>query len=253
MTMAPYLQPAPLSQLSIEALQNVLFRVIRSRDSVYYEHDEDTGQVREILEENVREEVLGYVSDMLPSCLQTKLILNLVRMSELQSPHLVIQLLFSEKLQDLTLELTHAGSDFMSKIAAEEGRGARISAEDIAKTLDAFERIFSERPPSEFRYLQKFLLVDTSEDPDFQGDPINNLTNTNREGGAGRGRGAWAGLMGRVQRVAGRLALCPSLTTIVLPFASDLVLAAVSECPNLSMFQNVYRSGIIFNTNSVDM
>ena len=185
--------------------------------------------------------MLGYVSDMLPSCLQTKMILNLVRMSELQSPHLVIQLLFSEKLQNLTLELTHAGSDFMSKIAAEEGRGARISAEDIAKTLDAFERIFTERSPSEFRYLQKFLLVDTSEDPDFQGDPLNNLTNTNR----GRGRGGWAGLMGRVQRVAGRLALCPRLTTIVLPFASDLVLAAVSECPNLSMFQNVYRSGIV--------
>ena len=245
MTMAPFLQPAPLAQLSIEALQNVLFRVIRSRDSVYYEHDEDTGQVREILEENVREEVLGYVCDMLPSCLQTKMILNLVRMSELQSPHLVIELLFSEKLQNLTLELTHAGSDFMSKIAAEEGRGARISAEDIAKTLDAFERIFTERSPSEFRYLQKFLLVDTSEDPDFQGDPLNNLTNTNREGGGGRGRGAWAGLMGRVQRVAGRLALCPRLTTIVLPFASDLVLAAVSECPNLSIFQNVYRSGIV--------
>ena len=75
--MAPLLQPAPLAQLSIEALQNVLFRVIRSRDSVYYEHDENTGQVREILEENVREEVLGYVSDMLPSCLQTKMILNL--------------------------------------------------------------------------------------------------------------------------------------------------------------------------------
>ena len=185
--MAPYLQPAPLAQLSIEALQNVLFRVIRSRDSVYYEHDENTGQVREILEENVREEVLGYVCDMLPSCLQTKMILNLVRMSELQSPHLVIELLFSEKLQNLTLELTHAGSDFMSKIAAEEGRGARISAEDIAKTLDAFERIFTERSPSEFRYLQKFLLVDTSEDPDFQGDPLNNLTNTNREGGGGRG------------------------------------------------------------------
>ena len=117
--------------------------------------------------------------------------------------------------------------------------------EQCAKTLDAFERIFSDRSPSEFRYLQKFLLVDTSEDPDFQGDPLNNLTNTNREGGRGRGLGAWAGLMGRVQRVAGRLALCPRLTTIVLPFASDLVLAAVSECPNLSIFQNVYRLGVI--------
>ncbi len=42
--------------------------------------------------------------------------------------------------------------------------------------------------------------------------------------------------------VASHLALCPHLTHIVLPFASDLVLRNISQSPRLQLFQNVYRS-----------
>ena len=66
-------------------------KLIGSEESVYYEHNEKTNQVREILEEHVREDILGYVGKILPSYLQTKLITNLVELMEFKTPQLIIE------------------------------------------------------------------------------------------------------------------------------------------------------------------
>ena len=80
--------------------------------------------------------------------------------------------------------------------------------------------------PRSYQSLKQFLLLDKSDDPDFQGDPINNMTNTNIDPASRVGD--WAGIMGRLLSVATHLADCPALTTLVLPFASDQVMLAQS-------------------------
>ena len=105
------------------------------------------------------------------------------------------------------------------KRAETEAGLIRINEEDISKSLDVVEEIFSQVGPENFVYLQQFHLLDTSEDPDFQGDPINNMTNTNLDRGARVGD--WAGILVRLGRVTTRLAACPALTQLVLPFVSD--------------------------------
>ena len=64
----------------------------------------------ESLEESVREEVQDYLGRRLPASLQTSLICLLVEEMELKSPQLVIRLLFSERLQQFSLQLTKPSS-----------------------------------------------------------------------------------------------------------------------------------------------
>ena len=56
----------------------------------------------------------------------------------------------------------------------------------------------------------KKTIILSIQDPDFQGDPINNMNNTNLDGG-GR-EGDWAGIMSRLNTVAIHLSLVPKLT-----------------------------------------
>ena len=88
--------------------------------------------------------------------------------------------------------------------------------------------------PRSYRSLKQFLLLDKSDDPDFQGDPINNMTNTSTSRDT-------AGIMERLETVSLHLTLLPALTHLVLPFASNNILAAVSLCPAIKLFQNIYR------------
>jgi len=206
---------------------------------VYYEHDKDTNQVLEILEEHVREEVTSYVSNTLPSNLQTQLICQLIAQTEFKSPQLIIQLLFSERLQTFCLELTNTSKEFKDR---RNGGLIRVNEDDISKSLEVLDKVFSRISPSKFKYLQQFLLLDKSEDPDFQGDPINNMTNTNLNSIIRVGD--WAGIMLRLSKVSKHLSSCPSLTQVVLPFASDLILSHISTSNTIKLFQNVYRSTV---------
>ena len=217
--------------LSFDKIRDLLVVVIS--DNIYYEHDEETQELLERLEDSVREEVQDYLGTMLPATLQTRLISLLVEELELKSPHLVVRLLFSERLQQFSLQLTKPCSQ--SRARRERGGEARllrVSERDISAVLETLEEIFTASQPTQFRRLTEFLVVDRSEDPDFQGDPINNMTNTNRDR---------AGIMGRLETVALHLTLLPALTTLVLPFASNNILAAVSLCPAIRTFQNIYR------------
>ena len=222
--MAPYKQPVRLLDFSFVKIRDLLLEVIG--DNVYYSHDSESGEVRETLEEAVREEVQGYLGNMLPSDLQTKLLSLVVEEMELKSPQLVVQLLFSERLKEVIIPLTCRG----------DGKSLhRVSELDISRTLETFGEIFSSSDPSEFKCLSEFLIVDKSEDPDFQGDPINNMTNTNTSRDT-------AGMMEVLETVSLHLTLLPALTHLVLPFASNNILAAVSLCPAIKLFQNIYRS-----------
>ena len=188
----------------------------------------------ESLEESVREEVQDYLGRRLPASLQTSLICLLVEEMELKSPQLVIRLLFSERLQQFSLQLTKPSSQARARRDRDGPSLLRVSERDISAVLESLEEIFTDTHPSQFRCLTEFLVLDRSEDPDFQGDPINNMTNTNTSTDT-------AGIMGRLETVSLHLTLLPALTTIVLPFASNNILAAVSLCPAIRLFQNIYR------------
>ena len=224
--MAPYKQPGRLLDFSFVKIRDLLLEVIG--DNVYYSHDSESGEVRETLEEAVREEVQGYLGNMLPSDLQTKLLSLVVEEMELKSPQLVVQLLFSERLKEVIIPLTCRG----------DGKSLhRVSELDISRTLETFGEIFSSSDPSEFKCLSEFLIVDKSEDPGFQGDPINNMTNTSTSRDT-------AGIMSSLETVSLQLSLAPSLSQLVLPFTSDNILTTISWCPALRMFQNIYRSTV---------
>ena len=102
--MSPLIQPGRLLDLSFDKIRDLLVVVIS--DNIYYHHDEDTQDLLETLEDSVREEVQEYLGRMLPSNLQTRLMTLLVEELELKSPHLVIKLLFTERLKQFSLHLT---------------------------------------------------------------------------------------------------------------------------------------------------
>ena len=234
--MAPLIQPKSLRDLSSQIIQDVLLKVINSESSVCYEHNEETNKITEILEEHVREEVLEYIGDLLPSNLQSQLMMKLVEQSELKSPHMIIELLFSDRLQSFCLELTNS-----RRCLNKEKGPTRINEDDIFKTLKSLDKIFSQNQ-TEFRNLQRFVILDKSEDPDFQGDPINNMTNTNNEESGDCG--GKTGIMTSLRNVSQHLANCQSLTHLVLPFVSDQILVTISASLTLKLFQNVYRSTV---------
>ena len=238
--MAPFCQPPSLLTLARNCIKEILVSIVNSENNVYYEHDQETNQVKEILEPEVREEVNDYVSSTLPSTLQTQLISQLIAQTEFKSPQLIIQLLFSERLQDFCLELTNTNNELKDR--RNGSSVSRINEEDISKSLEVLDKIFSKKSPTKFKYLQQFLLIDKSEDPDFQGDPINNMTNTNLNSIIRMGD--WAGIMERLTKVSSHLSSCPSLTQVVLPFASDLILSHISSSTTIKLFQNVYRSTV---------
>jgi len=238
--MAPFCQPPSLLILARNCIKEILVSIVNSENNVYYEHDQETNQVKEILEPEVKEEVNEYVSNTLPSSLQTQLISQLIAQTEFKSPQLIIQLLFSERLQDFCLELTNTNNELKDR--RNGGSVSRINEEDISKSLEVLDKIFSNKSPTKFKYLQQFLLIDKSEDPDFQGDPINNMTNTNLNSIIRMGD--WAGIMERLTKVSSHLSSCPSLTQVVLPFASDLILSHISSSTTIKVFQNVYRSTV---------
>ena len=238
--MAPFCQPPSLLTLARNCIKEILVSIVNSENNVYYEHDQETNQVKEILEPEVREEVNDYVSNTLPSTLQTQLISQLIAQTEFKSPQLIIQLLFSERLQDFCLELTNTNNELKDR--RNGSSVSRINEEDISKSLEVLDKIFSKKSPTKFKYLQQFLLIDKSEDPDFQGDPINNMTNTNLNSIIRMGD--WAGIMERLTKVSSHLSSCPSLTQVVLPFASDLILSHISSSNTIKLFQNVYRSTV---------
>ena len=149
---------------------------------------------------------------------------------------MVLQLLFSSRLRVFQLELTDTAT------VPEGGAVTRINEDDISRSLGVIHSILAREGPAQFSSLEQFLLLDKSADPDFQGNPINNMTNTNMTPGSRLGD--WAGIMGRLTAVSTHLAACPALTTLILPFASDQILAAVSHAPKLKLFQNVYRSTV---------
>ena len=206
--------------------------VVVISDNIYYDHDEETQELVETLEDSVREEVQDYLGRMLPSNLQTRLMTLLVEEMDLKSPHLVIRLLFSERLKQFSLQLSQPCRQ--SRRGREEPALLRVSERDISAALEAVEEIFDTKHPSQFTCLTEFLLLDRSEDPDFQGDPINNMTNTSTSRDT-------AGIMERLETVSLHLTLLPVLTHLVLPFASNNILAAVSLCPAIKLFQNIYR------------
>jgi len=238
--MAPFCQPPSLLTLSRNCIKDTLVTIVNSENNVYYEHDQDTNQVKEILEPDVREEVMNYVTSTLPSNLQTQLICQLIAQTEFKAPQLIIQLLFSERLQDFCLELTNTSNELKDR--RNGSSVSRINEEDISKSLEVLDKIFSKKSPTKFKYLQQFLLIDKSEDPDFQGDPINNMTNTNLNSIIRMGD--WAGIMERLTKVSSHLSSCPSLTQVVLPFASDSILSHISTSTTIKLFQNVYRSTV---------
>merc|ERR1719319_39886 len=148
--MAPRTLPSPLTTLSTLALQAPLLRLLR-------------GEV----ERRVVEEVREYLTSSLPPSLQSSLLVHLVAAMEHRSPHLVLLLLLTPSLRELTLHLT---------AATREGGEVRVSEGDMAACLAVMEEQLA---ASRFASLEKVVVVDRSEDPDFQGDPINNMANTN--------------------------------------------------------------------------
>ena len=224
--MAPYKQPGHLLDLSFVLIRDILVDLIT--DHLFFFHDSQNGEIREGLEESVREDVQGYLGNMLPSALQTQLLTMVLEEMELKCPHLVVQLLFTERMKQIILPLTSKG----------EGQSLlRVSELDISRTLETFEEIFNRTQPSEFKSLTDFLIVDRSEDPDFQGDPINNMINTSTSRDT-------VGIMVKLESLTDHLSLAPNLTQLVLPFTSDNMLVTISWCPSLATFQNIYRSTV---------
>ena len=224
--MAPYKQPGHLLDLSFVVIRDILVDLIT--DHLFFFHDVQNGEIREGLEESVREDVQGYLGNMLPSALQTQVLTMVLEVMELKCPHLVVQLLFTERMKQILLPLTSKG----------EGQSLiRVSELDITRTLETFDEIFKRTQPSEFKCLTDFLIVDRSEDPDFQGDPINNMINTSTSRDT-------VGIMVKLESLSDRLSLAPNLTQLVLPFTSDNMLVTISWCPSLATFQNIYRSTV---------
>ena len=63
-------------------------------------------------------------------------------------------------------------------MGADKERLVRVSEDDLSRCLASIGGAFAAEGPENFA-LETFYMTDTSQDPDFQGDPINNMTNTN--------------------------------------------------------------------------
>jgi hypothetical protein len=133
--------------------------------------------------------VREYVCSSLAPGLQTQLIGQLVEDRQLQRPQAVLHLLFTPRLRRFNFELTRqlgadseAGSGSNSLLLAmassERERLVRVSEDDLAACLSTLDSALAAEGPTKFG-LETFCMTDTSQDPDFQGDPINNMTNTN--------------------------------------------------------------------------
>ena len=198
--------------------------IISSEKNVNYQHDVDIDQELGILEDFVRENVTNYVQHVLPSNLQDQLLCELLEETDFKSHQLVIQLLFSERLQTFCLEFTKT----------KKNTGIiRIKEDEVLKNLQILDREFSRKSPTHFKCLQQFLLMDNSEDPDLQGVVMSIRSNT------GEGEGTSC-----ISKLSKHLSECPSLTQIILPFASDLILSNISASHSIKMFQNIYRSTV---------
>lgn len=258
--MAPLKGPTSLADAALSSLVLSINRLIHREASIFYVHDDSTNQIMQCLRKEVKEAVRGYVCRRLPAHLQARLIGRLVwRGGDRQAPcpHLVLDLLLTARLTALTLHLTKETRLKMASMVSSVGSGdkaglLRLAEDDISKCLATLDTVMQEADGArEPLGLERLLIVDRSTDPDFQGDPINNMTNTNLNIG---GRvGDWASIMQRLTRVAARLAggSAPRLTHLVLPFASDTIMAHVAKIKNLQLFQNVYRSTITQVTHTV--
>jgi hypothetical protein len=137
--------------------------------------------------EAARSVVRHYVYESLPSGLQSELLSQLIADHHLQCPQIIIHLLFSPRLQRFGFQLTQQAGDEGSSssnnslllvMTSERERLVRVSEDDLAACLATLDAEFSAAGAENFA-LESFYMTDTSQDPDFQGDPINNMTNTN--------------------------------------------------------------------------
>lgn len=233
--MAPRRVVKSLLSQSMNKLVLSIQEMIDKERSLYYIHHEKTNYVTEFIRQEVKDQMKIFLCETLPSDLQTKLISELIYLNSLASPHLVLDLLFTERLRKFTFELTKkswmAGGNEL----------IRVSEEDISRCLNTLDSVLGELG-GENLSLEQFYIIDKSQDPDFQGDPINNMTNTNLS--VDNKVGDWAGIMTRLSSLSGHLSLAPNLTHVVLPFASDQILEYISRIANLILFQNVYRSTV---------
>ena len=104
--MAPRKQPSTLATLSMNLLQNLLVEIVRNDDHIFFEVNDVTNEVKETVEESVREDVLNYIGKMLPGHLTSTLITKLIQLTDFKKPHLIIEILFSETINNLSIELT---------------------------------------------------------------------------------------------------------------------------------------------------
>ena len=88
-------------------------------------------------EENVRQDVLDYVGKTLPGHLISTLITKLTHLTDFKNTQLIIDILFSETIQNLSIEL----SDTKNVKGVELGI-TRTSQDDIKKTLDSILNVF---------------------------------------------------------------------------------------------------------------
>ena len=235
--MAPLKQPSSLAILSLDTLQSLIVDILRNDDYIYFEVDVLTNEAKETVEENVRQDVLNYIGKMLPRHLISTLITKLTHLTDFKNTHLIIEILFSETIQNLSIELT----DTKNERGVELGI-TRTSEDDIRKTLDSILNVFKKTKEG-FEGLQSLTFTDNSEDPDFQGDPINNLANTNhfKDGKKNSGR---RGIMSRLSSLSTHLSTCVTLTKVILPFISDCILLHLSQSESLRHIQNIYRSTV---------
>ena len=233
--MAPCKQPSSLATLSLDLLQNLIVEIVRNDDHIFFEVNAVTNEVKETVEESVREDVLEYIGKMLPGQLTSTLIIKLIQLTDFINPHLIIEILFSETINNLFIELTDA-----KNVKEVELGIKRISEDDIRKTLDSILYVF-EKTKKGFEGLQSLIFIDDTEDPDFQGDPINNLVNTNAYKDIKKNSGR-RGIMSRLTSLSLHLSTCVTLTKVILPFISDCIVLQISHCESLRHLQNIYRS-----------
>ncbi len=135
--MAPLRRPSSLAILSLDTLQNLIVEILRNDDHIYFEVDALTNEAKETVEENVRQDVLKYIGKMLPGLLISTLITRLTHLTDFKNTHLIIEILFSETIQNLSIELTDT-----KNINGVELGITRTSEDDIRKTLDSILNVF---------------------------------------------------------------------------------------------------------------
>jgi hypothetical protein len=140
--------------------------------------------------EAARSVVRQYVYESLPAGLQSELLTQLIADHHLQCPQIIIHLLFTPRLQRFGFQLTQqagcsdegssssSNNSLLLVMTSERERLVRVSEDDLAACLATLDAEFSAAGAGNFA-LESFYMTDTSQDPDFQGDPINNMTNTN--------------------------------------------------------------------------